>query len=88
MRMRKRSKNRKLKIMICLLIFLIIIAILGIYFYYDFRNKKIYEEMNIQFIENKVIEYGDKDATSKKLVKNVKGAILKYPEIDVMKVSK
>ena len=88
MRMRKRSKNRKVKIMICLLIFLIIIAILGIYFYYDFRNKKIYEEMNIQFIENKVIEYGDKDATSKKLVKNVKGAILKYPEIDVMKVGK
>ena len=86
--MRKRSKNRKLKIMICLLIFLIIIAILGIYFYYDFRNKKIYEEMNIQFIENKVIEYGDNDATSKKLVKNVKGAILKYPEIDVMKVGK
>ena len=86
--MRKRSKNRKLKIMICLLIFLIIIAILGIYFYYDFRNKKIYEEMNIQFIENKVIEYGDKDATSKKLVKNAKGTILKYPEIDVMKVGK
>ena len=41
-----------------------------------------------ELLENKVIEYGDKDATSKKLVKNVKGAILKYPEIDVMKVGK
>lgn len=86
--MKKRSKKIKLKLTICLLIFLIIIMILGIYYYHNLKTKKAYEQMNIEFTENKVIEYGDKKATSKQIVKSATGTIIIYPEIDTMKVGK
>lgn len=44
--------------------------------------------MSIQFVKNKIIEYGDKNATSKQLVESSNGKIIKYPDLNVMEVGK
>ena len=86
--MKKLSKTKKLIIVICFLLLLIIILLSGLHAYNDYKNKKIYEEMSIQFVKNKIIEYGDKNATSKQLVESSNGKIIKYPDLNVMEVGK
>lgn len=78
----QRMKKRR-NILIVTVIVIVLLTIMVGYFLY--RKKK---DININFIENKVIEYGDKQVTSKSFVKTSNGSIIKYPVLDTMKTGK